>query len=163
MEGIPQEIIERNRCESCGATLYRADDDELLDRQGFDIYRDRVLRYMALAVRRLPDRIEGSEHFRPNGGIEDGYHKDHVYSVRDGFENDVEDSVISSPSNLQVKHARKNLSKGRRSGCTLEELREQYDKFPSDCTEWLELVKESDEKDRASHEMFLLQLANQAL
>lgn len=146
--GIPRDIIQRNWCASCKSRLYAPDDDEHFDLLGYEIYRrDRVTRYMGLAVRSFRDLIEGAEHIWPNGLMDPGYHKDHIFSVRDAFENDIQECVVSSPPNLRVVTGRKNISKNRKSDCMLEELLEEYERFLLDHPEWLELVKRSDESE----------------
>ena len=142
--GVPRGIIARNWCESCNSQLYAADNEQKLDFLGLEIYRDRVTRYMQLAVRRLGKLIEGSEHISAEGGMKPGYHKDHIVSVREGFENDIDELIISSPPNIRVLAAQNNLSKGRRSGCSLKQLLDRYQAFLSKHPEWLRWIKESD-------------------
>ncbi len=50
------------------------------------------------------------------------FHVDHIYSVLDGFRNEIAPSIISHPCNLRILEAKKNSSKGRKSEITLEEL-----------------------------------------
>jgi len=52
----------------------------------------------------------------------DTFHVDHIYSVLDGFTNEVEPAIISHPANLRILAAKDNSSKGRKSLITLEEL-----------------------------------------
>ena len=144
--GVPRDILAANWCRTCNSQLYPADDEDRLDSLGYEIYRDRVTRYMQIAVRHFAGQIPGNEHLRPNGGVAHGYHKDHIYSVRDAFENDVIEHVVSSPPNLRVLPSRKNVSKGRKSGCTLEELLGSYNSFVAVHDEWVDLIRQSDEK-----------------
>lgn len=58
------------------------------------------------------------------------FHVDHIYSVLDGFKNEVPPSIISHPCNLRILEAKKNSSKGRNSEITLEEL---YEKINPPC------------------------------
>ena len=112
--GMPRDIIRRNWCEGCNAKLY-PDDDVWLDSRGFELYRYAVKLYMGLAVRNYLQFIEGRRHVLPNGFMQEGYHKDHIYSVRDGFENDISPLVISAPPNIRTIEGKPNLSKGRKS------------------------------------------------
>jgi hypothetical protein len=50
------------------------------------------------------------------------YHLGHIYSIFDGFVNNVPLNVISSKHNLQIIPATENLQKSRNSWMTLEEL-----------------------------------------
>ncbi len=144
--GVPREMRRRNWCESCHSQLYAADDEGWLDLQGRSIYRDRATRYMQVAVRRFASLMEGSEHCRPNGTIDDGFHKDHMFSVRDAFESDIEECVVSSPPNIRVLPARANSSKGRESSGSCGSLRQSYATFLSQFPEWQTLVNECEAK-----------------
>jgi len=144
--GIPREILARNQCESCNSQLYRADDEEWLDLQGYSIFRDRATRYMQLAVRRFASLIEGSEHCRSNGTIDDGFHKDHIFSVHEAFENDIEECVVSSPPNIRILPARTNSSKGRKSGVSIDSMRQSYSTFLLQFPEWQTLINECEAK-----------------
>lgn len=140
--GIPREIMRRNWCETCSAPLY-PDDDAWLDMRGFDLYRELVKLYMAIAVRKYLQSIMGCEHLLPNGRMREGYHKDHIYSVRDGFENDIPAFTISAPPNLRMIEGKPNLSKGRKSACTLEEVLAGYNAFLQVNPEWPEVADKS--------------------
>ena len=65
--------------------------------RGFELYRELVTRYMGLAVRKYRQLMESCEHLLPDGRMRQGYHKDHIFSVRDGFENDIAPFVVSAP------------------------------------------------------------------
>lgn len=53
------------------------------------------------------------------------FHVDHIYSVLDGFKNEIAPSIISHPKNLRILAAKENSSKGSKSEITLEELLER--------------------------------------
>lgn len=53
------------------------------------------------------------------------FHVDHIYSVLDGFINEIAPAIISHPKNLRILEAKKNSSKGCKSEITLEELLEK--------------------------------------
>lgn len=59
------------------------------------------------------------------------YHLDHRFSIIDGFENDVEVKIISSPVNLQILSAFKNQRKHSKSSISLEKLHEVYEEWDS--------------------------------
>ena len=133
--GVPREIIRRNWCESCSGQLY-PEDDAWLDKRGFELYREQVTQFMGLAVRKGPQLMEGRENLSPNGRTREGYHKDHIYSVRDAFENGIPPFVVSAPPNIRMIEGKPNLSKGRKSDCTLEEMLAKYDAFLQVHPEW---------------------------
>lgn len=56
------------------------------------------------------------------------YHIDHIYSISDGFLNNIDPKIISSVNNLRVITKVENLKKGRNSNLTLEKLLELYNK-----------------------------------
>ncbi len=147
IEGIPREIVTGNSCPYCSVQFFPPDDEDRLDRYGNYIYREHVKRYTQVAVRHFRALIKGNEHIEIHCGVKDGYHKDHVYSVRAGFENDVDPAVIASPINIQVIQAAKNIGKGRRCGQTLDQLEAAYDSFLSSNPQWLVLLRASDEKE----------------
>jgi hypothetical protein len=53
------------------------------------------------------------------------YHIDHIYSISDGFLNDIEPKIIASYHNLRIITKIENLQKGRKSGMELSELLEK--------------------------------------
>lgn len=55
----------------------------------------------------------------------DGVSRDHVYSIRDGFDNNVDPALISHPSNCKLVLQRQNSSKYKRSDITIDELKER--------------------------------------
>jgi len=57
------------------------------------------------------------------------YHLDHIYSVMDGFKNNVPTKVISNPYNLQMLWWSDNISKSDRSDQTKQELYLGYYKY----------------------------------
>lgn len=62
-----------------------------------------------------PNKIKSSE-----------YHLDHIYSVHDGFKNNINPLIISSVHNLRLVEASENLLKGSKSDITIEELKNKY-------------------------------------
>jgi hypothetical protein len=49
-------------------------------------------------------------------------HLDHIYSIYDGFQNNVPTYIISSIQNLRLVSSARNISKGKKSEITLDEL-----------------------------------------
>ena len=58
-----------------------------------------------------------------------GCSRDHLYSVSDGYKNNVDPKIISHPANCQIIPHRKNQSKNKKSVITLIELEERIKKF----------------------------------
>lgn len=58
------------------------------------------------------------------------YHIDHIYSVYDGFTNNISAEVISHPANLQMLSSSKNIIKRTKSHHTVAELMEKIKNFP---------------------------------
>lgn len=85
-------------------------------------YRHRANQYAETQYKRFKERID------PDNLRSKDYHLDHVFSVADGFINDVPIDVISDVSNLRIINASENLSKSKTSGKTIEQLYEDYKK-----------------------------------
>jgi hypothetical protein len=54
-----------------------------------------------------------------------GVSRDHIISVKYGFENNVDVSIISHPANCRLMVHNSNVSKGKKCGMTLEQLEEK--------------------------------------
>ncbi len=67
-----------------------------------------------------PNKLKRSRH---------NYHLDHIYSVIDGFKNNVPPEVISNPNNLQMLSEHDNIAKLDRSDQTKQELYLRYYKY----------------------------------
>lgn len=66
-----------------------------------------------------------SQKWAKDNGYELGpqtFHVDHIYSILDGFKNEIAPSIMSHPANLRVIEAKKNSAKGGKSEITLAEL-----------------------------------------
>ena len=85
------------------------------------------------AYQRLVRQI--TRDYYPGRYYEDGrrvrskYHRDHLLSVRDGYEQRVPEEMIAHPVNCRRVLATRNLRKGRKSLITQEELTLMYDSF----------------------------------
>jgi len=64
------------------------------------------------------------------------YHLDHIYSVQDGFDNNINIDIISSPINLRLLSANNNISKNRKSEFSKEELCTLYIQFKEEEELW---------------------------
>jgi len=55
-------------------------------------------------------------------------HLDHIYSIYDGFKNNIPVYLMTCVSNLRIISSSKNVSKGKKSDITIEELFERFNK-----------------------------------
>ena len=81
-------------------------------------YKFRVKYLTAKAYKKFKSTINPGD--LPIGRCE--YQVDHIYSIRHGFENKVDPSIIANISNLRILWHTENKSKHIRSDITLEEL-----------------------------------------
>lgn len=58
-----------------------------------------------------------------------GVSRDHIFSVRDGFERKVSPSIMSHPANCRLMIHSENIQKNKKSDITLEELLDRISKF----------------------------------
>lgn len=95
-------------------------------KEEYRIYKTLVQKYSRRAI-----RLFGSE-INPNclkiGRKE--FHIDHIYSIMDGFKNQLPAHIVGSPVNLQTIHYTANCSKNYRSDITKEELLERFERHP---------------------------------
>ena len=83
--------------------------------------RRTIFRRYAYACRKI------AQQWAKDNGHEIGqqtFHVDHIYSILDGFTNEIAPAILSHPKNLRILEAKKNSSKGPKSEITLEELLE---------------------------------------
>lgn len=59
------------------------------------------------------------------GDNPNGISRDHMYSVHEGFKNNIDPYLISHPSNCQLMRHDKNNKKDRKSSITIDELKER--------------------------------------
>jgi hypothetical protein len=60
-----------------------------------------------------------------------GCSRDHLYSISDGFKNNINPEVISHPANCEIKIHKENQSKRSKSSITLDQLFVRIEKFES--------------------------------
>jgi len=58
-----------------------------------------------------------------------GVSRDHIFSVREGFEMDIDPNIISHPANCQLMVHNENISKNRRSDISYEDLLKRIEDF----------------------------------
>lgn len=146
--GVPAEILKTNCCSECCQMFYDPADHARLDYLGYELYKDRVKRYTAVALgKRFLHLIPGHEHLWNGGRVDKGFHIDHVYSIRSGFNGDLPAELLSFPANLRVIESRHNMSKGMKCDLHLDDLLHFYEKFQKDYPEWAEKLRKVDEKE----------------
>jgi hypothetical protein len=107
---------QKNTCRSCYYESIRIPFEEI---EIFETYSKTVrslTRYTFSKNKKIID---------PNGLKEldsKRYHIDHIYSISDGYLNDIDPKIIASVANLRVIDSLENLKKGKRSDITLESL-----------------------------------------
>lgn len=84
-------------------------------------YRREVDRITKLSIRKYSHLIKDIE-LRGSD-----FHVDHIYSVKDGFLNNVDPNIIGHYLNLRVITSFENTSKGSRSDKTLDELKKEIE------------------------------------
>lgn len=90
-----------------------------------DAYYDAVAKYtkeswLSHFYKINPNKLKRSFH---------AYHLDHIYSIIDGFNNNVDPEIIGHWTNLQLLPKMKNIKKQRRSDKTLEQLLEDFNYY----------------------------------
>ena len=78
-------------------------------------YRNTVHRLSNKVYHENRDLINPNNHPRTLAGVEGGYQLDHIYTVKDGFENDVPPEQLSVLENLRVIPWKDNLARNRRT------------------------------------------------
>ena len=58
-----------------------------------------------------------------------GVSRDHIYSIREAYENKINSEIISHPANCQLMIHSKNISKHRKSDITLDELNKKINNW----------------------------------
>ena len=59
----------------------------------------------------------------------DGVSRDHIVSVKYGYENGIDPQIIAHPANCQLLNHNENVSKGEKCGIKYEQLKQKI-------TEW---------------------------
>lgn len=83
-------------------------------------YKRKVAYYTQKSLHKLPD-YDGSKR-GINDFSSDNYQIDHIYSVNDGFINNIEPIIIGHHANLRFIHWSENAKKSVKSDITIEEL-----------------------------------------
>ena len=73
--------------------------------------------------------IHGWYKAKNRGNIPNGVNRDHMYSVKEGYDNNIEPYIISHPANCQLLLHRDNVKKNIKCCITLDELLERIEKW----------------------------------
>jgi len=95
--------------------LRKTDIEKLNDWESY-VYKVRSL--TKRNARKYSNLIEGKK--------QNDYHLDHIVSISDGFNNNIDIEIICHYVNLRYISAKENLIKNYRSEMTIEELKEKY-------------------------------------
>lgn len=92
-------------------------------------FRDEFYRYKSIALY-LTEKVRHqiTKGYKTGlAGVPGAYHIDHIYSIMNGYKNQISPLVIGNPSNLQMIPWKENLSKHSKSLITIEELLSKID------------------------------------
>lgn len=106
------------RCRVCYEEYKK--DNAVKYKKGFELYYYLIWRDTNMVYKKYKSILDA------NNSRSTDNHLDHIYSIYDGFKNNVPIYLMSSLSNLRMISSTKNISKGKKSDITLEELFERF-------------------------------------
>jgi len=115
-----------HRGQGCKFCYYESLKIDSKDIEKFEKYSKKIRYSVRTTFRKYSDLIDPGNLKNTD---KENYHIDHIYSIYDGFKNNIDPNIISSYINLKVIKKSENLSKGKRSEMTKEELLERYSKI----------------------------------
>jgi len=89
------------------------------NRKPFDLYKKKVWRETNKSI------LKYNASWLLEGRSRTGNHLDHIYSIYEGFKNNIKPNIIGHLLNLQILDSKINISKGIDSWITIEELNEK--------------------------------------
>ena len=95
------------------------------DREDIKLYKNEVIQLTNINYKKYKSIINPNNFKR---GINQ-YHLDHIYSIIDGFNNNVDPNIIASPVNLRMLLEKDNISKNGNSHMTLDQLFSLHEQF----------------------------------
>jgi len=95
------------------------------DRMSLVLYKREVIQLSNVNYRLYKDLINPFDLKRGRNK----YHIDHIYSVMDGFNNEITPEIIASPINLRMLLERENITKYDNSYLTIEQLYDLHKQF----------------------------------
>lgn len=118
-------------CSRICSKRYR-DLKECVNKDKMSIYRNQCSFKFGISL--YPDEFDfelikknGWYHAKNHGDNLNGVSRDHMYSVKEGFNNSVDPYIISHPANCQLMLHSDNESKHNKCSITLEELKKRVD------------------------------------
>ncbi len=142
--GTPRRILIENWCPCCESTLYDNDDKRWLEKLGFELYRQRVTRFQELSVNNYIQFVDTRTLSDPQGQDVSDAVVQHLYPVRNGFEDQVDETIIGSPMNLRMVAFADSFNKRHQSLPSLAKLVNRYSAFVATKPEWLENAERLD-------------------
>ncbi len=116
-----------NRCPLC-ADITRNNNRRVYPKKDSDLfkyYKRRVVGLTEINYKKYITLVNPNNYCR---GKYD-YHLDHIFSIHEGFLNNIPTYIVANPTNLQVIVYHKNLYKNNNCGVTIEELYSHFDNF----------------------------------
>ena len=113
------------------------------DSWSFHIYKSMVNAYSGHAI-----SLYWNNEDKARLGDANGNHLDHTYSISEAFTTLIPEHIVGSPVNIRYLPKHENLSKGRRSDQTLDQMLARYNNFSKEHPEWIEDVKYVNENGR---------------
>lgn len=119
-------------CVSCAArhrsTFYKINENNPeYEKLKYRLYRSKCA--FNFSIRDYPEEfdinlIEQYGFYKPSnrGNNLNGISRDHMYSVNEGYKNGIDPKIISHPANCKLMQHNDNISKGKKSTITLDEL-----------------------------------------
>lgn len=89
-------------------------------KKGFELYYYLIWRDTNMVYKKYKSILD------VNNSRSTDNHLDHIYSIYDGFKNNIPIYLMTCVSNLRIISSAKNISKGKKSDITLEELFERF-------------------------------------
>jgi hypothetical protein len=74
--------------------------------------------------------LKNNKWYDPINNI-DGLVRDHMYSINDGWKNNIDPKIISHPANCELMQSRKNIVKNNGSSISLEDLKSRIENWHS--------------------------------
>lgn len=97
------------------------------EKKAWDLYKGNVKFVTGLSINRFAFS-QWDKNFVQRWSY-DQYHVDHIYSIYDGFVNNVSPLIVGSFCNLRLIWWEENFSKGKKSDMCLNTLLEKYNEF----------------------------------
>jgi hypothetical protein len=84
----------------------------------YNKYNDKVYKVTYKSLMKYSNKIKNLK----LRGIEDGYDLDHIFSIYEGFNENIDPEIIGHWKNLRIIKSSKNRRKGKKSSIKISEL-----------------------------------------